>query len=395
VEAFINHLDQDPTIVFPIGDIIILSHGRSSGEMKIALVCTHKEEDCKIDAKKTTYEVLEKAVECEFVRIPDALHANGPNPPVEFDVHIRGCRIGQSRPFVEKLREAFHSPRSVTAPLHMHYAYGVGPEGLPNRRLNHRQREEEKTKWGSFEHLGYAFELFRPDVPIKDEKKLAGIPSERRQFINKAEAVKAFVEHDPPFRYIKDKDEDSGVSLPVPKDVWEKSIPKDLRTGTSYLPVNIGINLGEKIGRTITEFKVLHEFRHEKPTYTYIIPKVLADPGNDATKEAKLREDIRMDEKFQAPPIYPFPVYERHGYADVEKFLIGYKWKCSWKREKKELWCVGTRHVYTVILPVVDPNTHNLLFNLFPSPKSPLGTDPVLKLDHKDSRLFLTVRKPK
>ena len=129
----------------------------------------------KTNATFTTYEVLLQAVQPPHsVLIPDSLHISPPNPPVQFNVHIRGYRIGGSPVFVAKLKEAFGTPTTVTAPLHMHFPGGLGIRG-----------SRSDTSAASMEYLAYSFELFRPSAPN-------GRPGGKYQFKTKGDAVDAF-----------------------------------------------------------------------------------------------------------------------------------------------------------------------------------------------------------
>lgn len=349
VETFINHLDHNPGIAKPIGDLLIISRGNSSGYMEIDLDSTSTNPDG-TNAAHITYEVLEQAVASNSVRIPTALHASEP-APVQFDVHIRGSRIGKSPPFLLKLKEAFSSPRSVTAPKHTNWAGGFGTR----RNI---------TSWGSFEYMGYSFELFRH-------------PNTR--FRSKAEAVNAFDNHG--FRYI----ENGGVAANVPRNVWEDRIPSDLKTRKD----SHFVNFGRDVGRGITRVRLPHEFRHIVESFTFTIRNIATNPGNAAARELMLRETIMHNAQFQAPPDHLFPIYMRYGYESVDDFLEGFFWVCNWQQNLQQLVCVGSRHVYTVVVPVVDPGTQNLLFNLFPSIGSELIH--VINLSPTDDRLFLRV----
>jgi hypothetical protein len=357
VEDFINHLDTNAGIAKPVGDLLIVSHGNASGRMAIDLDSTSVNPDG-TPATQTTYEVLEQAVASHSVRIPAALHNAQPNP-ILFDVHILGCRIGQAPPFVQRLKDAFGRPRSVTAPKHFHLAGGIGSS---RRRI---------TRFGSYEYLLYSFEITRPDRERPDPARLR----------TKIEAVNAFDNHG--FTFIPAQA--GGVGAAVPRAVWQREIPNNLQGRVQRRFVN----LGQNVGRGFRRFRIEHQFRNEVQTFPYTISPVAADPGNQAAKEAMLRASITAHPQFQAPPAHAFPFYQRFGYGNVNDFLNGFSWVCDWRRQEQQLVCVGSRRVYTVIVPVVDPVNQNLLFNLFPVAGS--GLVQVTNLPRNDVRLFLTV----
>ena len=344
VEAFIDHLNTDVNITKPLGDILIVSHGNASGWMAIDLDSSSVDPDG-TPAKRTTYEVLEQsvAVNPHTVEIPAALHDSQPDP-VPFDVHIRGCRIGQARPFVEKLKEAFVRASSVTAPRHFHFAGGIGSS---RKRL---------TKYGSYEYLSYAFELSR-----------------RSKLKSRTQAVNAF--HAQGFTFID--------GSAIPKARWKRWIQKKLKRRTRRR----WVKLGQNVGRNHRRLRLQHEFRKRTERILFPIAGVTEDPGNRAERELFFQNFISGLSAFQES--HPFPIYAREGFSSLNDFIDGHRWGYKWWK-KKELRCVGTRRVYTVIVPIVDPATQHLLFNLFPA-NAASGLNLVTNLPHTDDRLFLTV----
>ena len=388
IEGFIRHLETSiPNNKKPIGNLFIASHGNSSGWMAIDLDKSTKNPNG-TEAKDTTYDVLIEAVKIEnkTVQIPKELHCPEGDPcddPVEFDVHIRGCRIGQSEPFVKKLKEAFHSPRSVTAPKHFHFTGPVREE-----------RDEYFINWGSFEYLAYSFDLFRPHVP-GEESKVKRLSPNVRQFLTKKEVVDALVERTPPCLFIDGEE--------VPRSLWQMKglIPDKPDNVKKESPMYLThhFKLGLDIGLNITTFPLKYEFRHEKETYPFDVPGIDTDPVTNAAKREKLRDAIENDEHFQEPPDYPFPDYMAYGYASAKDFIDGLTWHCNWNKEDEKLECIGTRHVYTIVVPIVDPpivdpanyhSSHNLLFNLYPVAGSGLVRDHH-PIKHTDPKFFLTV----
>ena len=359
VEAFIDHLNTNAGIAKPVGDLLIVSHGNASGWMAIDLDSSGVNPDG-TPATETTYEVLEQsvAVNPHTVEIPAALHHAQPNP-IAFDVHILGCRIGQSQPFVQKLKDAFVRARSVTAPKHFHFAGGIGSS---------RRRP---TRYGSYENLSYSFVLTRPD-------RRRPAPA---RFSTKNEAVNAFDNHG--FTFIPPHA--GGVGAAVPRAIWQREIPRSLRSRTRRRFVN----LGQNVGRGLRRLRIKHQFRNRGGSYTYTISGVAANPGNRAAREAMLRASLGAHPKFQAPPGHAFPVFVRYGYASVNDFVDGFSWTFNWRRQQQELVCVGRRRVYTVVIPVVDPANQNLFYNLYPVAGS--GLVQVTNLPRNDARLFLTV----
>jgi hypothetical protein len=346
VEAFIDHLDTDVNITKPLGDLLIVSHGNASGWMAIDLDSSSVNPDG-TPATRTTYKVLEQsvAVDPHTVEIPAALHDSEPDP-VPFDVHIRGCRIGQARPFVEKLKEAFVRASSVTAPRHFHFAGGIGSS------------RKRRTRYGSYEYLSYAFELSR-----KNNNRLK----------TRTAAVNAF--HAQGFTFI---DESA-----IPKARWKRWIPKNLKRRKPRR----WVKLGQNVGRNHRRFRLRREFRKRTERIVFPIAGFTENPGDRAERAHFFRNYISGLPAFQED--HAFPIYEREGFSSLEDFIDGHHWRYKWWK-KKELRVVGSRRVYTVIVPIVDPATQHLLFNLFPA-NAASGLNLVTNLSHTDDRLFLTV----
>jgi hypothetical protein len=377
IEAFIDDLvTKTRPNERPIGDLFILSHGNDAGYMKLALDGTSKVPSKKIVAKHTHYEDLEKAVAKGTVQIPDVLHKSQTNPPVKINVHIRGCRIGQSPTFVQKLWEAFSNPLSViplsvTAPKHFHFNGGPGGRGT-----------RTETELGTAEYLAYSFQLNRPDAPN-------GKPGGMYQFATKKDAVDAFDNgvNGTKFKFIPNR-ATPPVARDVPRKVWEDIIPENvIDTGTR--DPNIDVNVGMDIGDGRTTLSLPHLFRHELGTGGHTVKNINSDPGNNASREVVAKADIKGLDVFQST--HAFPMYVRYGYDNADDFLDSYTWECKWK--KKQIHCSLRRHEYTVMVPVTDPDPpHNLFFNGYPAPNSLLFAHPPPKpLLHTDDRLFLTV----
>ena len=362
VAAFINHLQATAAIAKPVGNLLIATHGNASGFMTIDLDRVSLDETNN-DATTTTYEVLVQAIASGSATIHTVLHANPPNPAVAFDIHIRGCRIGQQPRFVQKLKQAFVRARSVTAPKHFHIVGGVG------------SRRKRLTRYGSFECLFYSFSLSRIARP-------PGVPSDPaiHNFRDPPEAVAQF--NGAGFTFI------DGTA--VPRGRWQSWIPrKNLRPRSPGRPVR----LGQNVGRNFRRFRLDHTFRVRTQPFTVTVPGIAANPGTDPQREAILRNYITAHPAFQANHAFPF--YERHGFATANAFLDGHRWGCVWDQDASTLICVGRRRVYTVIVPVLDPATNqnpirqHLFFNLFPAAGS--GLVRVTRLNVGDPRLFLTV----
>lgn len=385
VESFIEHLVAtaiDGKINEErVGDLLIFSHGDATAWMKIDLDTSSVGPDGK-PAKETTYEVVKQAVASQSVLIHPALHEA--DPAIPFDVHIRGCQIGQSEALVKKLKEAFGSPRSVTAPKYIHRAGGVG---VRSKRLR------KKIKYGSYEYLAYLFRLTRKDTPKGTPKDPRTAPFETRE-----QVIDAFHNHG--FKFIDESAENR--RSPIPKSSWDGWLRRDLdpkKEGRSQR--KRFVKLGQDIREGHSKLRLWHVFWHEIDRVPITVPGVTSNPGNRPAKESRLREYISARRDFQTPDPQTdgVPAYERFENTSAIDFLDSFTWRCTWRKKKNELFCVGTRHVYTLEVPIVDATTQYLLFNLFPALDSE-GQIPArwrlrsvqnLPHPHTNSDLFLTV----
>jgi hypothetical protein len=378
IEAFIDYLTTDRLTIdpsgMPLGNLVIFSHGFDKGWMQIDLDRNHI-------GQATVYEVIEDAIRGSQhpVLIKDTLHQklpppNPPPPPVEFDVHIRGCRIGRTPIFVARLKEAFKSPRSVTAPLHFHVA-GVYP--------GNNKPSDDDASLASYEYLLYSFQLFRTK-PYKQKELGLAI----REFNQKG------------FEYIPQlmPDGSIGQSMPVPEKIWrdmikEKEVLEKFTFRSYYEEIDLGSDIGEGNPafpiQHLTKLSAEKQFRHELDTHkTGIISNVAEKPTSKADLMVLIRKEILNDPMTKST----FPLYARHGFDNVEDFLNPsiVNWEViSYDHKKQELVCQGSRHVYTVLVPVRDPSSGILLCNVFPDARS--GIKPHTKLPVTDVRLFLTV----
>jgi hypothetical protein len=86
---------------------------------------------------------------------------------------------------------------------------------------------------------------------------------------------------------------------------------------------------------------------------------------------------------------HPFPMYARYEYDNLDQFADGFTWAFTYNKNSHIMRCVGTRHHYTLIVPITDPANNNLFYNFYPYAGNPT---PVTKqLQESDARFFLTV----
>jgi hypothetical protein len=271
------------------------------------------------------------------VTIPSALISNPDGTTVPVRVHIKGCMIGAAQPFVAKLKEALGNTVPVTAPRHFH-GITSGPDG-------------------THEYLAYSFRVVRKTASPDRPSLLAEFGAKAFTFV------------------------DGSV---VPAANWGTWIPNNIAGARTEVP--FFANLGQSAGGS-TQVRVARQFRHHTTSFPYTIAGLAAQPPTPAAKLNELQSALASDPEFDGA--HAFPKHQRLGYANVNDFFNGFTWAFTWTKAK-ELICNGTRHDYTVLVPVTDPATNDLIFNFFPA-VSGGPNPPVVTMQETDARLFLTV----
>lgn len=312
VRQFIGHLDTAAGIVRPVQHLLLGGHANSEGQMFIPM---YRGQD-----GPTSFETLEETLvtAARSIEIPDALLGRNAGDPIVNFVHFKGCNIGKAEPFLVKFKEAFGDNVNVTAPKHFH--------GLTHERI------------GVFEWMAYEFVIRRRDA-----------------FANRTAAIAEF--------------QGAGFALidgsAVPDAEWANWIPRNIGRTSQ---VRLRTSLGAGIGRFETT-GTLRQFRRDRYPYTFTItyPNAQAVPRSQADRLQELEDALRDSDPFAAG--HPHPQHERLGYASFDDFFAGYAWNCA--KNGRRLVCTGRRNEYTVVVPITDPATGDLIFNFYPNAGSP------------------------
>ncbi len=340
VRGFITHLDTAGGIVRPVGDLLIGGHANSEGQIFIPMYPRQR--------GPTEFETLEQTLAnpARSIKIPDALIGYTAGDPITHSVHFKGCNIGKTPPFLVKFREALGEHVNVTAPKHFH--------GLTPARNQ-----------GIFEYMAYEFIIRR-----------------RNAFANRNAAIAGF--------------QAVGFTLidgsAVPNNAWanrmanwqERWIPRRInRTREDQVPAPLGVNIGRR-----NTINTPQQFRVDRLPFTWTItyPNVGSVPAGDAARLQALENSLQADPRFDAA--HDFPKYERLGYPTFADFFAGYNWRC--RRHGRRLVCTGRRVEYTVVVPIADPTTGNLIFNFYPNAGSPHAAI-TTGLQESDTDYFETV----
>jgi hypothetical protein len=337
LSEFLNSLTHNNKIIHPIRDLFISSHAHKFGHLMIKLYS-------KSDITDIIYEDLENAITSKDLFIKDDTLMPRPvdkkkGKMINSTLHLKGCNIGKSLPYLTALKDALGGKLFVTAPKH-EYCTLDHPDPNPGKAI----------------FMRYRFELFR-------KSRLKG----------RTEAVKAFNSYG--FSGI------DGRKILI--GTWERWIPKymspiwiqkeDFRT-TVINPIT-GNPMTARVRLLYTENESVSPREQRIP--------LAKKPTSDVESLSEIEKDLKKRE-----PRYnhkKFPMYERYGCASMEEFMAGWNWKYSWDNNKKELVYKGIRYEHTLEYPIVDPSNNTLFMNLYPS-KS--GSTVLEMMKEDDDRFF-------
>lgn len=334
IREFLRYVDT--TEKLPTDDLVLGGHGNNTGSISIDL-----------DAKAPhdlSYQALKEAYDDTTRRnpliIPQDMYttASGQRAPVR--VLLKGCRIGQQPKFVDALTVLFGGKIPVIAPRHFE---GVGP--LPKYR---HKKPVPGSRVGSIEYLLYSNELVSPKE------------------LSRADLVKAYRTHG--FTQ-------SDGTTPFP-DLWDKKwIPDKISRGKRGLKKNFRVSLGRDLDMGLTTINALAEFRHSATPW----PIPITNPTPAEKTPDGFKASLASQPKFQdgwGPT--GFPVHEQLGPLNLDgspttfdQFFDSYTWTAPKDKKSNPFIWTGVRHVYNVLLPVVElpltgAATDRLIYNWFP-----------------------------
>lgn len=341
VDQFIDHLETDAGVTRPVEDMFIASHGNDGGWLQIQFADIDADGDGNPDTN-TTYEVLEIADTTNVAEIPAIVRG------AASQFHIKGCKIGQNYaiPFVEKIKATLGGVVPVTAPKHFHEVW-------------------YRTDLGVLEYLGYDFSVVQATAFANRNAVLAAFGAAGLLFID---------------------------GSAIPANYWNSRIPAKVGTGrrTMNYTVNLSPVLTPVNGSAMNSLRLnLDEsFRHDAERFTFTLNYGAGTPpASDAAKKADMQTSMGGEAVFQVA--HPFPMYARYEYNNLTDFVNGFTWTFTYNKNNHLMRCVGTRHRYTLIVPITDPANNNLFYNFYPYAGNPT---PVTKqLLESDARFFLTV----
>jgi hypothetical protein len=337
-----TELEFTSSVVKPIGDLLLISHGNDSGWMSLDLDSAA--------ATTTSFQELKKILDPANVhrktalRIPPTLYTTSAGTVGPTRVLLGGCRVGGAPKFVDALKDVLGGVLPIVAPKHFHM-------------FSPRIRRLSKKKFlllGTYEFLCYAFGAIST-TPL-----------------GRTDLKKAL--HDNPKNVTID-------GHPVPDASWEGWLPKTLPRGMGKFAMPVTVPLGRKIEKQTTISP--GQFRHQPGKYTVRFPNPTAAQRTQAGLKAGLAAHATMQ------PAWGFPEYEQYGHDTFDEFFASFTWTRPKKNLDPQVW-TGLRHEYLVLVPItsiVPADKGKLLYNFFP-PRTGSTLTAIKELDETDPRLF-------
>jgi hypothetical protein len=353
IQGFLKLLATSGSVTRPIGDIVLVAHGSPTADYFMAADKKHSD--------PTTFEDLVEVNANNTIRLDATQLSSGGDPLQVITVRVKGCNIGNSPQFIGMFEQAMQpsgGSLKMTAPKHFN--------------------EFSPIKGGWVEYLAY-------DFSISSKTKIKGTaPQTDRDAVIQAFAGKNF-----PLIT-------GAAGSTVPAAAWNTWIPTNVHPGQAQWiqSFDYQVALSPAVGAVSTA--TLHrEYR-----YTRSVPFTwswkAADPGTQAGRLKILHDTLPLGTYrgvHAYDPDYPYPMYERYGYTDVDDYVNNLDWKVtSWKGT---LNFSAVRHEYTVQIPIagdpVAPSTDPDLtfYNFYPSRSS--SPPAVTNLDETNAALYISI----
>ncbi len=334
---FLQLFERSPLVTHPIRSLLVGSHANDEGQLKIPFDSG--------TGKFVDYEDLEAATKGKGFELKHEWFLPRPQDaqgrPIPYQLLIRGCRVGTQRKFLEKFREALGRRIQVVAPKHFH---GVDAHA--------------KKPKGYLEYFAYSWSVHSPTA-LKTEdavvKALMGVPN--NTFID---------------------------GSPIAEKKWKEWVPR--RPEAKYEQTEF-TSVKSPIERKAV--KIPRKFRYQARKWLPRDEPLAMDKAK--TTDAQRLEVLKplLAQRPNLKSTHPYPLYERLGYKSFDEFIKGWTWTFTPKNKAAdEVKFNAIRHEYTVILPVTEIKSGELILNFYPLNKK----DKLIELLKNDNaKLFETV----
>jgi hypothetical protein len=362
VNDLINNLNND--VKTPLTNILLGSHGNESAQMRVEFVDGFG---------FTSYEALEFAInglrrQCQVAKeIIDPRPQDASKKPIPPFFIIRGCRIGLSVPFVQKIKEVINglsqTPIGVSAPKFFYELYNGVPEGI--------------------------YEFFLEDFHVYTKTAIKTKADLVSQLHNKYKDI------------YNNVITDDLLNIWVPSNITKTILPL---LSIKLNPPPVARLLSVKIGRYKFEETSILTWKVDDSVADTSLPKKEADVVPFLKKQMKdLAAHPAPDDDF-GPTLqdtHPLPFFKRNGYNSIDEMVDGLRWIPSHKNR----WFEGKRFEYTVSPPVIkaawatrlnsksklvlDEDKNEAIFNFYADPAK--GATSSSMFSDTDARFFTVV----
>jgi hypothetical protein len=295
----------------------------------------------------TEYEDIERALSSHTIEIPLNLPLDGvPVTASSTAFRIMGCRIGASRPFLEKLKQALGGVIPVIAPNHIHWiSFGEVP--------------------GSLDCLLYHFEYTTLGRKTYSELLNAFQQKSSAAFTALKNGTSAGVDVAYRTWWALNGSE-------IPESQWAVWIPKPIpKAPTIYGP--FAAYFKEPVNRlpSAPSFR-LGEFRQRIDLAGPFMVTGGSSKANEPNADARrafIKPFLEADVRFRHPT---YPYHARYNTASLQEFLNSFAWYAQGyaplekkKRMKQwpDIWW-GRRLSYSVLQPITDSD-RTLIYNYY------------------------------
>jgi hypothetical protein len=313
VQGFLEHLKKHNK---KTGTLLIAGHGGEDNGISIGFPMTDGQKGT-TDYETIVGDGLEPGlIATSKINIPKEICEKSGNGTLKnVNVIFRSCLIGKApkgktaSPFLPKLKAAFGKH--------------VGKVIAPKFILIVSGRKFQLQYMGTLEFMKYNFVIYS-----------------KKQFSSKVKLVKEF------WTQFSDINRNQ-----FSKKFFEAIVPEDKYIHKRKQEKKCWFNFGQPINKfwKIPVNKV-YEYKFEFREMPITVP-LAAEPPVKKRKE-KL---FSYAKQYYTKPL-EYPLYERAGYKSLNDFLEGYKWKFNWCNAKKELTCMGSRHMYSIEVPICKPD---------------------------------------
>ena len=325
IEKFVDFLNTDTSVTRPVQDILLGAHGTAKGQLSVQFTDTKIQN---IIWDKTPYNPVLLFADAQGLgKLATGTVQTGSN------FHVKGCTIGQNKPYVDRLKKILGGNVTLTAPKLF--------QQITRLRVNN-------TDVGFIEALGHDF-FVTSTAEIKTRAKMiAAFQAKQLDFFN---------------------------GTKVPNNLWKKWLPANVTQGEREAKFNlvlkpaIKFNASTVIGKLNVKDDIGFTYRKETtPIFTNMNWTGTTLPTGNSAIITFLEPQMQADKDYD-PTKTDFPIYMIYGFSNVTDYLNDWTWTVVNPRQKV-LQAYGERYFARIIVPACKTSGkfNELLYNFYPLP---------------------------